>query len=68
MDFAQILSSYKGHVVEVFQTNTFMEGKLLSVNEGYSVVRVSNPSYTTPPVDTTVLHSSIQFVRVLSAV
>ncbi|MCR8644687.1 hypothetical protein NV379_18700 [Paenibacillus sp. N1-5-1-14] len=65
MNFAQSLASYIGRTVEVFQANSYLEGQLLSVNDGYIVVRVVNPSYQLPPADTTVLFPNIQFVRVL---
>lgn len=67
LTLAQALSSFTGQRVEVYQRSQFMEGVLLSSDEGYIIVEVENPSYVQPSTRVTVLEQSIAYVRVLVA-
>lgn len=64
---AQFLSSYIGRRVEVYQPSQFMEGLLLSADEGYFIVEVENPSYVQPDTRVTVLEQSLAYIRILAA-
>lgn len=64
---AQAHNAFIGRRVEVYQRSQFMEGILLSADEGYIIVEVENPSYVQPNTRVTVLEQSIAYVRILVA-
>lgn len=67
MTFSELLAGYTGSDVEVFQVNQFYTGKLTAVANGYFIIEVSGGSYSYgPPVQVTILNSSVQFVRILT--
>lgn len=65
MRLSEALRPYIKLDVEVFQFNQFLEGVLIDSEEGYTIVRVSNPGYTQPSINVTVPERNIGFVRVM---
>ncbi|MCM3616829.1 hypothetical protein M3936_04450 [Sutcliffiella horikoshii] len=68
MTFADVLARYIGRQIEVYATELFLEGTLISVNRDSFVLEVRNGSYVTPDQQVTVFFSNVQGVRVLSEV
>ncbi|AQR77064.1 hypothetical protein ABNB59_05400 [Paenibacillus larvae] len=65
MRLSQALRSYIGSDVEVFQSNQFLEGRLIDSQEDYIIVKVSHPGYTQPFINVTVAERNVGFIRVL---
>ncbi|AHD05440.1 hypothetical protein ERIC2_c16180 [Paenibacillus larvae subsp. larvae DSM 25430] len=51
--------------MEVFQSNQFLEGRLIDSQEDYIIVKVSHPGYTQPFINVTVAERNVGFIRVL---
>lgn len=66
MSFSDLLMNYIGRNVEVFLSNQYYEGELLSAVEFSLVIRSSASSYYIPPVDITVFIAHVQFLRIIS--
>jgi hypothetical protein len=66
MTFAEILARYIGRQVEVYASDLFLEGTLISVGTNSFVIEVRNGSYITPDQQVTVFLLNVQGVRVLS--
>lgn len=67
MNFTEILRGYTGRRIEVFLTNQFVQGTLVSVGDGFFTLQVASPSYSTPVTQSTVLMQNVEYVRVLAA-
>jgi len=65
MSFEQLLAGYIGRSVEVFLTNTFYTGRLLSVGTGLFTVEVSDTAYYAPVEQVTVFTDRVSFVRII---
>jgi hypothetical protein len=67
MNFTEVLRGYTGRRVEAFLTNQFVQGTLLSVGDGFFTLQVTNPGYSTPVTQSTVLMQNLEYVRILAA-
>ncbi|MGM0836798.1 MAG: hypothetical protein ACQEV7_11630 [Bacillota bacterium] len=68
MSFADILRQYIGRELEVYLTNQFLEGTLLSVENTYFVLEVRNGSYIEPIEIVNVYYGNVEGIRVLIGV
>jgi hypothetical protein len=66
MSFEQLLAGYIGRSVEVFLSNAFYAGRLLSVGTGLFTVEVSDATYYAPVEQVTVFADQVSFVRILA--
>ncbi|TFE27186.1 hypothetical protein [Cohnella luojiensis] len=67
MDFADILATFIGRTVEVFQTTQFLSGQLVAVTPGTFTVQTSQNIYTPSTVRVNVVIENTEFVRILPA-
>jgi hypothetical protein len=66
MNFEQLLAGYIGRSVEVFLSNTFYTGLLLSVGTGLFTVEVSDSTYYAPVERVTIFTDQVSFVRIIA--
>ncbi|WP_426448069.1 hypothetical protein ACP26L_27100 [Paenibacillus sp. S-38] len=66
MTFSELLAGYLGRTIEVFQQNQFFTGVLVQVEDTFFVISQSDGTYNNPPINITILNSSVEFVRILT--
>lgn len=67
MNLSEALGRYIGRSIEAFLTNQFVQGRLLSVGDGFFTIQVTNPTYNNPIAQSTVLIQNVEFIRILAA-
>lgn len=66
MDFEEALAPYVGRRVEVFSTNSFVQGNLLSAGNGTISVNAVSSGYSSPAGPLTINIANVEFIRVLA--